>query len=772
MSETVLDRLVARLRDALSYNANAFAEPVALLWPDESAQWKPVVRRVADRLPVVTLGEYNPTMRQGPAYWVRCVIAGTVNAGLPDGSPIVYLPGVSRNELRAVDSCPPGLAPIAELQYRGQEFTQPKSKREWSVRAFLTNSERGLGLTIAHSIETGTALLLALDKLLDERMDRLDRQVLDADFFNELVNPDPISILLGWLDDPTGYRGRLHDAQWAAFVQQCTADLGFHPERDGPISAARKLGERLGGWAQVWKRFADMPGRYPGIVERLRQAMPMELPLYHSDAWPQDNEAAEDELRNRLRDFEALTADGARSEAVRLDAEHAWRRATVWADLGLAPLAFAVEQLALLAERTAHEVEGGDLGTLAADYAGRGWQADDAALRALGAAPKNADREAVSAAVMAMYQPWLDATATSFQTAISPLANAGTYQAGPPASSMPGTVTIFVDGLRLDVAHRVLDRLAGGSLDVQLATNLAALPTITQTTKPTLVPVAANLLAAGPGLRPTNAATGAQASIQALRALMADAGVQVLGPTDTGDPSGVAWAEAGELDHRGHDVGVRLVDYLDDDVDRIVGRVRELLDTGWKRVEVVTDHGWILLPAHMEKVELPPSTTEVKKGRCARLKEGAAVEVPTVPWFWDQDVRIALAPGATCFEAGKEYEHGGVSPQECVVPRLTVGVGMAEGATAGPEITKITWLGLLCRIEVSGVGTGVLVDLRALPGDAKTSIAEAAKETSGAGKVSLLVPDEEHQGQQAHLVFVSSDGHILAQREVIVGKNR
>src|ERR1022692_3254857 len=104
MSETVLDRLVARLRDALSYNANAFVEPVALLWPDESAQWKPFVRRVADRLPVVTLGEYNPTMRQGPAYWVRCVIAGTVNAGLPHGSPMVYRPGVSRNEWRD----PPG----------------------------------------------------------------------------------------------------------------------------------------------------------------------------------------------------------------------------------------------------------------------------------------------------------------------------------------------------------------------------------------------------------------------------------------------------------------------------------------------------------------------------------------------------------------------------------------------------------------------------------------------------------------------------------------
>ncbi len=106
----------------------------------------------------------------------------------------------------------------------------------------------------------------------------------------------------------------------------------------------------------------------------------------------------------------------------------------------------------------------------------------------------------------------------------------------------------------------------------------------------------------------------------------------------------------------------------------------------------------------MEKVELPAATAEVKKGRCARLKAGAVVEMPTVPWFWDKEVRIALAPGVTCFEAGKEYEHGGVSPQECIVPRFTVTAGPATATTGGPEITSVKWLGLLCRIEVTGVG--------------------------------------------------------------------
>ena len=171
-------------------------------------------------------------------------------------------------------------------------------------------------------------------------------------------------------------------------------------------------------------------------------------------------------------------------------------------------------------------------------------------------------------------------------------------------------------------------------------------------------------------------------------------------------------------------------------------------------------------------MELPAAATAIKKGRCARLKEGAVVEAPTVPWFWDQDVRIALAPGVTCFESNKEYEHGGVSPQECIVPRLTVTAGATAATSSGPEITRIKWLGLQCRIEFSGVTDKVLVDIRGLPAEPKSSIAEQAKETLCAGKLSLVVPDEEHEGERAHLVLVADDGRILAQREVVVGRNR
>jgi hypothetical protein len=772
VSETVLDGVVGCLRAALgAYDPNVRVPPVALLWTDEGAQWAGVVSRVAQHLPVVSLGDFDPEAWRGPAYWLRCVVARTIDVKLTEGSVIVYLPGISRSQLRAADSCPPELAPIAELQYRSQWFSHPNN-RDWTIRGLLTNHERGLGLRIADDPGTSSALLLALDWLLDEPLHRLAKQVVDEEFLLELVNEDPVGSLLRWLTDPQGFQVRADAARWAAFVQQCRADFGFDPAVDGEITAARKLGARAGQWANVWKRFAEAPDRYSGIADQLRKARPYGLIVDNADAWPQENEQAEDQLRNRLRDFAVLTPEGARKEIAALDKEHRWRRGTVWADLDQAALAFALEQLVTLASVTAQPLDDPDLVSLVDDYTGSGWRADDAVVRALAAVRSPADRDAVSAACAALYRQWLDEGARALQKAIGPMANAHTYKPGGPASAKPGAVIVFVDGMRLDVARRVEERLAGAGLDVVTTTSLAALPTVTETAKAALVPAAPDALGPGPDLHAANAITGTKASIQVLRGLMTENGVQVLGPTEAGDPSGTGWTETGEIDHRGHDVGVRLVEFLDEEVSRLARRVRELLDAGWTQVDVVTDHGWVLLPGGMEKVELPAATTELKKGRCARLKDGAAVDVPTVPWFWDPDVRIALAPGATCFEANKEYEHGGVSPQECLVPRLTVRPGVQPVEARVPEFTKVKWLGLQCRIEFSGVTEKVTVDLRGLPAEPRSSIAEQAKETSAAGRVSLFVRDEEHEGERAHLVLVAPDGRILAQREVVVGRNR
>ena len=45
---------------------------------------------------------------------------------------------------------------------------------------------------------------------------------------------------------------------------------------------------------------------------------------------------------------------------------------------------------------------------------------------------------------------------------------------------------------------------------------------------------------------------------------------------------------------------------------------------------MITDHGWLLMPGDLPKVELPEHLTEIRKGRCARLKEGSQTDQQVV----------------------------------------------------------------------------------------------------------------------------------------------
>ncbi len=437
MSETLLDQVEASVRQALTYNENAEVAPVALLWPDRDRQFVHAAEKLRSRLPLLTLGELDTGIAQGPAYWLRCAVAGTVATDLPASTPVLYLPGVGRDDLRAIEECPRALAPLAELQYRGQWFAHPNGK-DWTVRAFLGNRERGLGLDVAEDAATAEALLGAFGELLELPMRRLASQYMDADFLRRLLNPDPVARLLEWLDDPAGFRSRTDAAQWNAFVGQCRKEFDFDPGVEGEVTGGRLLGQRQGGWAEVWRRFEQDPERYSGVEARLRKGRPHELFTGPSGSWPQDNQEAEESLRRALAELAGAPAGEARKAVERLWEEHRDRRNWVWARLDQAPLAFALEQIHRLAGLTTGGPSGG-VSDLARAFAERGWQADDAFLSALRAAPEAADRSAVAGAASALYRPWLDAHARALQAAIGPLANAGTYTPGPAASSRSTT---------------------------------------------------------------------------------------------------------------------------------------------------------------------------------------------------------------------------------------------------------------------------------------------------------------------------------------------
>ena len=132
----------------------------------------------------------------------------------------------------------------------------------------------------------------------------------------------------------------------------------------------------------------------------------------------------------------------------------------------------------------------------------------------------------------------------------------------------------------------------------------------------------------------------------------------------------------------------------------------------------------------------------------------------------EKDVRIAVASGIACYEAGKEYEHGGISPQECIVPVITVSKPVAAAAQE-VAVTGVTWKGLRCTVNMTGAGAGMTADIRTKAGNAATSL--AAPKPIETGAASLLVPDDDQLGAAAFAVVLAADGSLAAQMPTTVG---
>src|ERR1700751_4906967 len=119
---TLSEQLTVTLRTAAqAFAVGAQVAPCAVLWPDPERLWECVMPALRPMMPeLFQLGNYAPEKRTGPALWLRCIEARAVE-GAPSvaTTPIFYLPGISRERLRAVEDCPKELAALVELQYRG-----------------------------------------------------------------------------------------------------------------------------------------------------------------------------------------------------------------------------------------------------------------------------------------------------------------------------------------------------------------------------------------------------------------------------------------------------------------------------------------------------------------------------------------------------------------------------------------------------------------------------------------------------------------------------
>lgn len=758
-------RVAAALRTtAQAYAAGDQVAPCAVLWTDPDRLWEGVMPELQPMLPeLFLLGSYAPQQHTGPALWLRCIEARLVDGAPPAGTtPVFYLPGISREQLRAAEDCTQELAALVELQYRGAMWLHVNGK-EWTPYAFLVSKHGGLDLDVAKDQATLDALAGALPSLMTEPMAQLQGRRLDAEFFNALVAPDSTGLLLRWLSEPEAFKQRRPDAEWKAFCQQCKAEANFDPVKDGPLKAAGLLAARVNHWSKVWQRFAEAPANYPGIAEWLRRAAPKNPGMFDSaEVWPNINESEERALQQALELLVDRPQDEVIQQVAELEARHADRRAYPWQRLGLSPLATALAPLAQLAALCKSAPGAPTPEAYAAVYASEGWRVDAAALATMAACGSPEHHGAVLGTVRAVYLPWLEGTARHLQQLIHANGQSVARRAKPiePAA---GRLVVFADGLRMDVAQQLAARLAVVGIEATQDWEWSAISSVTATAKPAASPIADAVRGgdASDEFAARLVSTGQLLTQDRFVTALKERGWQFLGSDDTGDPTGSAWTEAGALDKRGHTEGWKLARSVETEVGDLVSRIGALLRAGWTEVVVVTDHGWLLVPNGLPKVDLKAFLTKTRWSRCAALKVDAQTDALTFKWHWNPAVMMASPPGAGSFRAGIEYSHGGVSLQEMVTPVLRVKASHPSSSSA--RLLEAKWTGAKCRVSVGGAGAGLRVDVRTSQTDPNTSLLtdKHARETTPDGKVTVFLEDDADIGKKAEIVLLDSSGQVI-----------
>lgn len=777
MSNTLGQCVIAALRTtAQSYAAGDQVAPYVVLWTDPDRLWGGVMPALQTMLPeLFRLGSYAPEHRTGPALWLRCVEARQVDGAPPVGTaPIFYLPGISRDMLRAAEDCTQELAALVELQYRGAMWLHVNGK-DWTPYAFMVSKHGGLDLDVAKDQATLDALSGALPFLVTETLTQLQGKRLDSEFFNGLVAPDATGLLLRWLSDPDVFKQRRSDAEWKAFCQQCKADFSVDPIKDGPLKAATLLATRTAGWNTVWRRFAEAPANYPGVVEWLKRAAPKTPGMFDSaEVWPSVNESEERKLQQVLESLGDRPQDEVIRRLEELEAQHAERRSHPWQRLGLSPLATALAPLAQLAKLCKTTPGAPTPESYAQLYFSEGWRVDGAALETMATIATGGSPEqhgAVLGSLRAVYLPWLEVTARHLQKLVHDHGQS-IAKRSTPINLAPGRLVMFADGLRMDVAQQLAKRLAVAGIESTPDWEWSTIPAVTATAKPATSPIAEAVQGgtAEDEFSTRLLSTGQLLTQDRFVATLKERGWQFLGADAIGDPSGTAWTEAGTLDKRGHTEGWKLARSVESEVSDLVSRISALLKAGWTEIVVVTDHGWLLMPNGLPKVELKAFLTETRWSRCAALKADARTDALAFKWHWNQTVMMASPPGAGSYKAGIEYSHGGVSLQEMVTPVLRVNASHPSGGSA--RLLEAKWTGAKCRVSVGGKCEGVRVDVRSSQSDPNASLLtdKQARETTADGHVSLFLEDDSDIGKHAEVVLLDSSGQVIHSLPTILGQ--
>ena len=718
---------------------------------------------------LLTLGEYNPAKRQGPTIWLKSMVARR----LPEANweavaiPIIYLPGLSKNNLKGLIIGVLDLQPLAEYQYTGTILTQVNG-REWTILALLENQQVGFGLKVAQDHATKEALVKALPVIFEDTDVHFPPTGVDSGFLHGLLFPNLIPDILDWICQGEKFIQKLSKAQAESFLEICRARFNFEPDVKNIKAIVEQLGTQRNNWKPVWQYFANAPHKYPELIELLRLAKPDDLGsgMFSSpeSAWPQVNEAAENMLREGLLGAAQLQPAASLSKLEALEIQHSQRLQWVWAALGLTPLSKAMPHLLSMAKIVTATFPASSISDLKEYYLNTGYKADQSMRWALASVKADRDKEAIVAVIQQLYQPWLQKITQKFQALV--VADTSIFNQQSPIQDQDEFV-LFVDALRYELAVELFEYLAGLGYMVGITPCWSAIPSLTPTAKPAISPIV-NLVSSNSSFnefRP-DLTNGQDLNSSRFRSTLSDVEVVfVAGPKDI-QPGRRHWQEIGDIDTKGHTEQAGIVKRTAELFEQVEEALANAFEKGIKKIRIVTDHGWLLLPGGLPKASISKDLVETRWGRCALIKEGASTDLLHLPWRWNPGIFIAYAPDISFFRINDEYAHGGISLHECLVSTMVIGSNRSAIHTG--KLKEVKWINLTCKIETTEVPNGYLVDIRTKAADSNTSIVVGARKAILDNKITLMV-DDAAEGKSAIVVLMNEQEIILDKKATLVG---
>ena len=629
-------------------------------------------------------------------------------------------------------------------------------------------SDTGLGFKVSKDNATKEALKKTLPSLFQDKDVFSNRENIDANYLNNQLYPNIIPSILRWMCEGDKFFDNLPNGKKDVFVSLCKSEYDFEPDHKNILTIAEKLGSQRNDWRNVWQFYATAPHKYPEIEELLRLAKPDDLGTgvfaLPDESWPQVNEEKEKYLSKELRKAAKKDVVAIVTSLHNLESEHKARKNWVWSELGKSPLVTALSYLVKMSKKTAEPYSSSSIDDLKNYYTNKGYLIDQYMRKALASVKSTSDKQTVTAIIQLLYKPWLENITSKFQGMVEKDTNVFTSQT---AIEETETFVLFVDAFRYELAKEFCDRLEKQKWEVTLQESWSAIPSLTATAKPNVSPISSLVSTESEiaEFRP-QLQNGKDLLTQNFRDALKDADFKYIAKASDIEGKGKYWQEIGEIDTKGHEEQAGMVKRIGELFEEVEEAINVAFERGIKRIKIVTDHGWLLLPGGLPKTQLNAGLAQTRWGRCALIKEGASTDLLHLPWRWNPSIFIAYAPGINFFKANVDYAHGGISIHECLVPKLLI--EKKGEAFEDAEIKTVKWVNLKCAIETSDLPDEFSVDIRSKYNDEKSSIVLSKNKTLKDNKVTLMV-DDAYEYQAATIVLLDQNERILYKTPTTVG---